>query len=194
MNELSTQPTNNLLRPHNWVDLYADYLFAFALKRLTDETLAQDLVQDTFLAALEKAGDFKGESSERTWLTAILKYKIIEVYRKRSRLGSGHLNNEAVKETEFFEPETNHWQQQHWPQEFKADGNDPLHNKEFNMVLQNCLKKLPPLWFSVFTRKHMDEDNTKVICEDLNISAANFWVVIHRAKVNLRACMQKNWI
>ena len=73
-----------LLNPHQWVISYADYLYAYAIRRINDEELAKDLVQETFLAALEKAATFEGKSSERTWLTAILKNKIIDVYRKKS--------------------------------------------------------------------------------------------------------------
>jgi len=71
------------LNPHNWVSAHADYLYSFAITRLNDEEQAKDLVQETFLAALQKVNNFEGKSSERTWLTAILKNKIIDVYRKK---------------------------------------------------------------------------------------------------------------
>src|ERR1700710_1745409 len=70
--------------PRHWVERYADHLYSYAFARLDDEEQARDLVQETFLAALEKLSQFQGNSSERTWLTAILKYKVIEVYRKRN--------------------------------------------------------------------------------------------------------------
>ena len=75
---------SHLLDPHQWVKAHADYLYAYAIKRINDTELARDLVQETFLAALEKVDKFEGKSSERTWLTAILKNKIIDVYRKKS--------------------------------------------------------------------------------------------------------------
>jgi RNA polymerase sigma-70 factor (ECF subfamily) len=67
-------------------------------------------------------------------------------------------------------------------------------SKEFEQILKKCLQKLPALWMSVFTMKHIDEESTETICSELKVSAGNFWVIIHRAKVNLRACLQKNWI
>src|ERR1700753_2857497 len=79
------------LNPHQWVANYADYLYSYALARINDEEQARDLVQETFLAALQRVHAFEGRSSERTWLTAILKNKIIDVYRKRS---SGLVNND----------------------------------------------------------------------------------------------------
>ena len=69
-----------------------------------------------------------------------------------------------------------------------------LVNKEFNSILQKCMQKLPVLWLSIFTMKHMDDQSTDMICSELKITQSNFWVIIHRTKLNLRACLQKNWI
>lgn len=189
---MSTQPTT--LNPHNWVKTYADYLYAFAIVRINDEELAKDLVQETFLAALQRASAFEGKSSERTWLTAILKNKIIDVYRKKSSGLKQVEITESEPEKEFFDIENGHWKQDTWPKPFGVEDQDPLHNKEFNRILQLCMQKLPALWLSVFTMKHIDDVTSEAICTDLNISPNNFWVIIHRAKVNLRACLQKNWI
>ena len=105
------------LEPRNWVATHADYLYAYAIARINDEEQAKDLVQETFLAALQKVDKFEGKSSERTWLTAILKYKIIDVYRRKS---SGLKVNADVKRAEqeqsdFFEPEYGHWNSEHAP-------------------------------------------------------------------------------
>jgi RNA polymerase sigma-70 factor (TIGR02943 family) len=186
---------SDLLNPHQWVSAHADYLYAFAITRISDEEQAKDLVQETFLAALEKAGSFEGKSSERTWLTAILKNKVIDVYRKRS---SG-LKNTTIKEAEqeqndFFDQDTGHWKKEHGPLAFGIEDKDHIVSKEFETILQKCMQKLPVLWKAAFTMKHIEEDATEMICTELKVSAANFWVIMHRAKVNLRACLQKNWI
>jgi len=183
----------SLLNPHKWVDNHADYLYAYAISRISDDEQARDLVQEVFLAALEKADKFEGKSSERTWLTAILKNKIIDIYRKRSS-GLNNAVKVAEKEQEDFFYEDGHWREEHWPKELGFEDNDPLHNKEFNHVLQRCMKKLPELWLAVFTMKHMEDEPTENICAELKVSSANFWVIIHRTKLNLRACLQKNWI
>ncbi|WP_299354842.1 sigma-70 family RNA polymerase sigma factor [Mucilaginibacter sp.] len=183
-----------LLNPHKWVDNYADYLYAYAITRIRDEEQARDLVQEVFLAALERADKFEGKSSERTWLTAILKNKIIDVYRKKSSgLVTVDVKMDQQTDQNFFH-EDGHWREEHWPREFGVDGHDLLHNKEFNQVLQKCLQKLPVLWLAVFTMKHMEDEATETICTELKVSSANFWVIIHRAKLNLRACLQKTWI
>jgi RNA polymerase sigma-70 factor (TIGR02943 family) len=178
--------------PKTWVKLHADYLYRYALTKVQDEQLAKDLVQETFLAALEKSANFKGESTERTWLTAILRNKIIDVYRKRSSLSSHTEELANNEEEEFFDSEKGHWNPPYYPRSFGTES-DLLTNKEFAAILQQCLKKLPGLWLSVFTMKLIDEEQTETICKELKVTASNFWVIIHRAKVNLRSCLQKNW-
>jgi len=195
LNNLKEHKNYDGLKPAKWVEEYADYLYNFAFKRLNDETMAQDLVQDTFLSALEKANLYRAESSERTWLTAILKNKIVDTYRKKANVLSGHIDIGSVEdEPEFFDPDLNNWKKEHWPAPFGVEDHDPLNNKEFMNVLQRCMVKLPSLWMAVFKLKHLDEEETGFICEKLRITSANYWVIIHRTKVNLRSCLQKNWI
>jgi RNA polymerase sigma-70 factor (TIGR02943 family) len=178
--------------PRRWVERYADHLYSYAFARLDDEELARDLVQETFLAALEKLEQFRGNSSERTWLTAILKYRIIDVYRKRnSGLRTEKIDEEP--ELEFFEQDNGHWKEQYSPRPMRTQSLDPLVNKELAAILKRCFQKLPALWLSVFTMKHMDDTVTDVICKELKVTPANFWVIIHRAKLNLRACIQRSW-
>jgi RNA polymerase sigma-70 factor (ECF subfamily) len=178
--------------PHRWVSNYADYLYTFAASRVNDEELARDLVQETFLAALQRVGKFEGRCSEKTWLTAILRNKIIDVYRSRS---SGFTKEIDAKATEdFFDPDDGHWNDGHRPAKLGIEQSDALENKEFQKILQACMKKLPALWLSVFTMKHIDEEPTNIICRELKVTSSNFWVIIHRTKVNLRSCLQKNWI
>ena len=185
---------NPQVNPHKWVDDHADYLYAYAITRIRDEEHARDLVQETFLAALERVDKFEGKSTERTWLTAILKNKIVDVYRKKSSAFiTSDIANAVAEQEDFFEAD-GHWRTEHRPSLFGVEDQDPLHNKEFNRVLQSCMKKLPTLWLAVFTMKHMDDETTDAICTELKVSASNFWVIIHRTKLNLRACLQKNWI
>lgn len=190
------QDIKHLTDPHLWVATYADYLYNYAVARVAEEELARDLVQETFLAALEQREKFEGRSTERTWLTAILKNKIIDVYRKKASGLAGVRKQESgdTELNEFFQAKDGHWKEAYYPQEFSHSADDPLLSKEFNTVLKHCMKKLPALWLAVFTMKHMDDASTEMICSELKVSAANFWVIIHRAKLNLRACLQKKWI
>jgi RNA polymerase sigma-70 factor (TIGR02943 family) len=188
-------PTDHQLDPKNWVKAYADYLYMYAITRVNNEEQAQDLVQETFLAGLNAMARFAGKSSERTWLTAILKNKIIDVYRKKSSgLKTQELTNAEGEALDFFDEHDGHWKEQYAPQPFGIDNYDPLEGKELNGILKKCMEKLPALWQSVFSMKHVDDEPTETVCTELRISPANYWVIIHRAKLNLRACLQKNWI
>jgi RNA polymerase sigma-70 factor (TIGR02943 family) len=188
-------PQEYLTDPQRWVANYADYLYNYAINRLNDEESARDLLQDTFLSALRHIDRFEGRSSERTWLTAILKNKLIDFYRRRaSGLSSPIENMRLTDKTNFFEVEDERWKLEHQPKEFDIEPFDPMLNKELSNIIKKCIGKLPPLWIAVFTMKHIDDEETHMICKSLNVSPSNFWVIIHRAKVNLRACLQKNWI
>ncbi|MCX2575608.1 sigma-70 family RNA polymerase sigma factor [Pedobacter sandarakinus] len=194
-NDTKEQIDRNVLNPDHWVHAYADYLYKYALVRVRDEDIAQDLIQDTFLAALKGVTKFEGKSSERTWLTGILKHKIVDYYRK-SASGLNHVDSVSTSEenTErFFNESDGHWKKEYAPQPF-AEIIDSINEREFNLILQKCMQKLPKLWAAVFSLKHIDEEETDVILSSLSISSSNFWVIIHRTKLSLRSCLQKNWL
>lgn len=184
------------VNPHKWVSRYADYLYTYAVLRISDEDLARDLVQETFLAALERKGDFEGRSTEKTWLMAILKNKIVDVYRSRSKRLVKCTDTTNADDTGdgFFDNGNGHWNDEHRPAEMGIEKADALENKEFQQILKACMNKLPALWLAVFSMKHIDDETTEMICSELKLSSSNFWVIIHRTKVNLRSCLQKNWI
>lgn len=204
MTENQQTPALNKAEPHLWVGRYADYLFAYACLRIDDRELAKDLVQEAFLGALERLEKFNGLCSEKTWLTAILKNKIFDVYRKKS---SGRtmqsisipINPESnqlfdLESDELFDLESGHWNEQHYPAGFVIEQPVAFQNQEFQGILQSCMRKFPPLWMSVFTMKHIDQESTETICTELKLTPSNFWVIMHRSKVHLRSCLQKNWI
>lgn len=185
----------HILEPHSWVARYADYLYSYAVTRINDEEMAKDLVQETFLAALVGIEKFEGKSAERTWLVAILKNKIVDVYRKRSSMilkRAEPLYDDSGPH-DFFEAETGSWRPEYIPRAFGIESHDLHADKEFNLILRKCMQKLPALWLAIFTMKHVDELDSKVICREMDVTPSNFWVIMHRAKVNLRACLQRNW-
>lgn len=183
------------LQADSWVKEYADYLFHFAHQRVDDSELASDLVQETFLSGLERMETFEGRSSELTWLRTILKNKIIDHYRRQAS-GLNKLMVDMPQQTEdvteFFDG-NGIWKAEFAPRPFFAGEEERLHAKEFNKVLEYCMKKLPQLWSAVFVMKHIDEEDSEVICKTMKLTSSNYWVIIHRAKLNLRNCFQKNW-
>ncbi|SDH24831.1 RNA polymerase sigma-70 factor, ECF subfamily [Pedobacter terrae] len=181
--------------PLSWVEKYADYLYGFAMSRIRDEDVAKDLVQDTFLAGLQQLDSFEGNSKEKTWLTAILRNKIADFYRKRSAISLRDLKVIGAEGElkDFFDAESGHWTEKDYPRAFGLEEYNPLIVKELGNILDGCLAKLPGLWCSVFSMKHMDDLASEQICAELKLTPANFWVIMHRTKLNLRACLQKNW-
>lgn len=179
------------LNANKWVHDYSDMLYRYALPRVNDSDVAKDLVQDTFLAAWRNHDNFKGEISEKNWLFTILKNKIIDHYRKAStRLTEGLPENT----NEPFFDEHEHWQEQTGPKEWGIDYSQAVERKEFYDILNRCRKKLKDIQATVFSMKYMDGMDSEEICKVLNITPSNFWVLMHRAKLGLRACLEKNWI
>jgi RNA polymerase sigma-70 factor (TIGR02943 family) len=184
----------NEVNPNTWVHLHADYLYKFGLSRVKDEEQAKDLVQETFLAAFENKGTFKGKCSERTWLSAILVNKTIDSYRRNARFPiTCKLTEIYAEQDHLLESECGYMLRNLLPQDLVVD-EDILLKREFEQVLKACLKKLPSLWYRVFTRKYLDGESTDTICSELSLSASNVWVILHRSKLNLRKDLQRIWL
>ena len=178
--------------PAQWVEQYGDLLFKFTVSRVGNIDVAKDLVQDTFLSALKNTAIFKGEVSEKNWLFAILKNKIIDCYRSRARTLISSLNEYLEKANDYFD-EDEGWQVSAKPQQWAVDYSQNIERKEFYEILERCKNKLTELQNIVFTMKYLDDSDSETICKELNISSSNYWVLIHRAKLQLRQCLEKNW-
>lgn len=181
--------SNHIINPDKWIDSYSDYLFNYTISRVNDREIAQDLVQDTFLAALKSMKNFKGEASERTWLISILKRKIIDHYRKiNSNKGKAEVRiNYKDSESE------GDWLEERVADPFDKTAEDTLENNELGDAIHNCLEKLPKKQADVFKMKTILGHETEVICNELNITASNLWVIIHRARTAMADCLKENW-
>lgn len=181
--------------PEAWVERYGDYLYRFTLIRVRDPNLAEELVQETLVAALQARERFAGTSSERSWLTGILKHKIVDHFRRRSR-------EQPVEDIEPWtdalrEPfdDAGHWRMLEGvgPTEWGQDASQAVQQKEFQDVLQQCLAKLPARIAAAFTLREIEELKTREICKILAISPTNLWVMLHRARIQLRQCLELRW-
>jgi RNA polymerase sigma-70 factor (ECF subfamily) len=185
--------------PEVWVDRHGDALYRYALLRLRDGQKAQDAVQETFLAALRAQGSFAGQSSERTWLIGILKHKIIDDFRKTSREAPAAFDAEPVGRGEDFfrvtPPWIRHWEKEAAPTDWGlTPGPDALvESRAFWTALQECLNHMPPRMARAFILREMDDMSTEEICSTLQITASNFWVLIHRARLRLRRCLETKY-
>lgn len=176
---------------HEWLNEHSDYLYRFALARLRDPHQAEDVVQETFLAAI-KSPSFAEQSAPRTWLTGILKHKIIDVMRKSVRevAASDLMADEDANMDEFFD-EQGHWTEK--PQAWDMP-TDALEQKQFLGILQTCMEKLPAKAAQLFLMRDVHETDNEEICKELNISTTNAWVMLYRARMGLRKCLEINWI
>ena len=176
---------------HNWLNDHGDYLYRFALARLRDPHLAEDVVQETFLAAI-KSPSFAEQSAPRTWLTGILKHKIIDVMRKNVReiAASDLLDDEDANVDDFFD-DAGRWADK--PLKWDMPEN-ALEQKQFLGVLQNCMEKLPAKSAQLFMMRDVHETDNEEICKELNITATNAWVMLYRARLGLRKCLEINWL
>lgn len=195
----AAQPNTDTLTadPGRWLDEHGDYLFKYASFRLRDDTAAEDAVQETFLAALKAYRTFEGRGSERTWLVGILKHKIIDHFRKAQREAPiGEELDEGPQHDEFFERTdqwTGHWDVNHAPTDWHATPAELFERTDFWKVFNDCLTPLPQRTASVFTLREVDGLKSEEICGLLSISANNLWVMLHRARLHLRNCLENNW-
>lgn len=178
--------------PERWVDDHGDCLYRYALLRVRTPEVAQDLVQEAFLAALRSHEKFAGRSSERSWLFGILKNKIVDYYRKLGR-------ETSFTDMEFLSDECSEkfvdggWIHSDAPKEWKPAADVVTHRAEFWVTMRNCFGKLPDRIANVFMLREMEEISANEICKTLSISESNLWVMLHRARLALRECLEKNW-
>lgn len=180
-----------ILDPETWVKTHGDYLFRFALGRLRNTSQAENVVQETFLAAFKGFKKFKSQSSERTWLTAILKHKIIDNLRaqyKEKPLTDFQADQLAL---DGFFDEKEHPKK--YPSGWDPNPLELINNSEFWTALENCMKKLPKSTADAFSLREIDHQDIKEICKILKISSTNLYVMLHRARLQLRGCLEKNW-
>ena len=184
------------LDPATWVDDYGDALYRYAHYRVNDAAQAEDLVQDTFLAAIKALDRFKGKASVKTWLTGILKNKIIDHYRKSSRWTNfSDLTSFYEGESSEMFQENGHWKAEShkFPAEWRPEQLTNLDRKEFWDQFRSCADQLPEKIRQVFTMREVDGYSSSEICEVVGISRQNLWTILHRARMALRRCLEVHW-
>ena len=176
--------------PARWVDQHGDYLYRYAMFRLRDVAAAEDVVHETLLAAMKGHADFRGASSERTWLVGILRHKILDRLRELSRLRPLY-DIDAFDEFDF--QENGHWQFDSAPVAWRAKPDELIEQKEFWDVFTQGLSSLPARTATAFILREIDCLDTDEICEALNVSRENLSVMLHRARLSMRRFLQINW-
>jgi RNA polymerase sigma-70 factor (ECF subfamily) len=174
-----------------------DYLYRYALLHLRDPSRAEDVVQETLLAAMESRTGFSGKAQLRTWLTGILKHKIVDMFRRQKREAPLDADGDARLESEeafgdlyFDADDRDHWRSA--PQAW-GDPERSLEQKRFWDTLDACSKQMPGQIARVFVMRELMGLETEEICKELGITANNCWVMLYRARMNLRQCLEMRW-
>ncbi len=181
--------------PERWVDEHGSALYRYALLRLRDPHKAEEMVQETFLAALQARERFSGESSLRTWLTGILRHKILDLFRREARTlalddvpeaqqGDVGLIAESFTAAGRWSATLGDW----------GDPQQALEQGQFWAVLQTCLDRLPERLARLFVLREIMETESEEICQDLAITPTNLWTMLYRARMGLRQCLDRNWV
>jgi RNA polymerase sigma-70 factor (ECF subfamily) len=172
----------------SWIHAYTGDLYRWAYAQTGDKALSEDLVQDTFLAAAESKSRFDRRSQPKTWLIGILKNKIAMHYKKSTRL------KQVNRFVDQFFDEVEHWTEKAVPQAWPLDvGENWLDVPGFQESLEKCMTALPEQWKACINMKYQQEEKSHVICEILEITLANYWQIMHRAKLSLRHCLEVGW-
>jgi RNA polymerase sigma-70 factor (TIGR02943 family) len=184
-------PTYSASDPTTWVDAYGDYLYRFALARVRNPDAAEDLVQDALLAALSARKRFEGRATERSWLTSILKRKLVDWLRQkvRSQAREEPLPDKSVDAlfTRFGKWKT---PPEYWSPD---DPGREITRGEFRTAFTACLDKLPSRLRQAFVLRHIDDQSADEVCQAAGVSASNLWVMLHRARLRLWRCLTVNW-
>ncbi|MBC7935185.1 MAG: sigma-70 family RNA polymerase sigma factor [Rhizobacter sp.] len=188
----------NTLNYNSWVDKYTDYLFSFAYYKVGKKEEAEDLVQETFLSAYKGRETYNGTASEKTWLMAILKNKIIDYYRKPKITDSFSTYLDQTEESfehSFFDQDNyGRWSEKVEDNYFSKAADGYLISKEFQKFLSICLEKMPSKLKAVFVSKYIEDEKAENICKEHDITSSNYWVIIFRSKTLLRTCLEKKGV
>jgi len=173
-------------------EAHRGYLLRVARLQLRNDELAEDVVQDTLVAALQAAGGFSGKSSVKTWLTGILRHKIVDAIRRKASAPTfATLEDECqIDDFDALFDESGHWGNP--PANWGSPDAD-LERREFLDIMDFCLEMLPPNTARVFMMREVMELESDEICKELSITPTNLWVIMYRARMSLRECLEKNW-
>lgn len=172
-----------------WVQIYYRDLFVWAKYRTGNTPVAEDLVQDTFLAAWKGFNNFKSDGSPKSWLFQILNHKIADYFRKSYQLPLQINPTEAQLNVASLFDAYGNWQ----PNGFEKNWESPnlMDNMDFTNHLSTCIGNLPEQWATIITDKYLNGKKSEIICQENNISTTNYWQIIHRAKLILKNCLEK---
>lgn len=175
-----------------WVDKYGDMMYRFALVRVKDQDAAEEVVQSALTAAVQAQKSFQGRSSEKSWLFGILKHKIMDHFRAIKKRQTYDLSpDDSPDPYERAFDKTGHWKMpvQNW----NLDPEKSAQNKQLVAALSQCLDNLSDKYRRIFVMREVDGVSSEEICNEFDIQPTNLWVMLHRARNQLKKCLEKRW-
>jgi RNA polymerase sigma-70 factor (ECF subfamily) len=182
----------NTINPEGWLDEHGDYLYRYAYVRTGNASAAEELVQETIVAGYKARESYDGRVAERYWLRGILRHKIVDFLRRTARetTVAPSEDDEAIEDSLLFKafglPERS-------PDPWQFDPHKAYAKQEFWTIFYKCLAELGDRVGAVFSLRELEGRSTEEICKDLDISPNNMWVMMHRARGQLKACLEANW-
>ena len=177
------------LNSYRWVEEYGDILYRYTLVRVKDPDAAEEIVQVTLLAALQSQKSFQGRSSEKSWLFGILKHKILDHFRNLKNQRSYELTPEDGSDP----LENAYLHDGHWanaPKNWDTDPHKAAENRQLVEALSTCLDRLSDKFRNIFVLKEIEGLTSDEICKEMDIKPTNLWVILHRARNQLRKCLE----
>ena len=180
----------------HWVNQFSDELYSWAFFKTSSKEVAEDLVQDTFMAAFHKIDTFQGKSQPKTWLFSILNNKVIDYYRLSARTTKKNFSlteNSGYELSDGLFNTYGCWKSNDINAAWDHD-QELLDNPEFNSIMENCMDDLPQKWKLAVTSKYLSDKKTEIICQELEITTSNYWQIVHRSKLLLKKCLELKWV
>lgn len=176
------------VNPVEWVDLHGDTLHRYALSRLRNAEAAEEVVQETFMAALRARDQYSGKGPEGAWLLGICKRKVVDHVRRRNRPDAGAGGDLGPDPSEAMFDAKGNWRFD--PRVLKGRPEGALEREAFWQAFRGCLQRLSQRQADAFTLRELEDLTSEEICKELKISASNLWVLLHRARLGLMGCMK----
>lgn len=177
----------------NWVDRYGDALYRYTLVRVRDQDDAQEIVQLSFLAALQAKDSFAGRSTEKSWLFGILKHKIMDHFREVKKTRTFDLSPDDDNPDPYDKAFDSTGHHINPPGQWAIDPSKAAENKQLVKALSLCLEGLPEKYRRVFVLKEIENLSSEEICNTFEIQPTNLWVMLHRARNQLKKCLEIRW-
>lgn len=189
---MSAEPAKKFpteFNPELLVEEHGDYLYRYAFRYFRNEDAARDLVQDVLFEALRGAKNFSGQSSLRTWLTAILKHRIIDAIRKKSREGERYIDLDVWVDTNDLFDKAGHW---HKESQWDRQPDAVLEERELLRFIADCLNKVPEKLRQLFLLREVEDLPREDLCKLFQLSTTNVGVLLHRVRLKLRDCLEQS--